>query len=166
MTKKNIILTGLVLLVTAAAAVLIHHHIYVTAIRDIRILNMPEDGYQLTRHTEDVKLAIAAKVEADNQLASRELLYESSNPEVVEVTEEGVLIGKNPGNPAAQLDSFFPDQSHIFADTRCQFTEVQSFFSVFSRSVFHAGKVQHLLNELGHLPALSLNHLQILPIAF
>ena len=44
--KIRIILTTGVLLAAATAAVLLHHRLYVTAIRDIRIFNMPEEGYR------------------------------------------------------------------------------------------------------------------------
>ena len=103
--KIRIILTAGVLLAAAIAAVLIHHRLYVTAIRDIRIFNIPEEGYRLTRYREEVKGAIAARVEADNELASRELRYESSDPEIVTVSEEGVLTAGKQGNAVVKVIS-------------------------------------------------------------
>ena len=103
--KIRIILTAGVLRAAAIAAVLIHHRLYVTAIRDIRIFNIPEEGYRLTRYGEEVKGAIAARVEADNELASRELRYESSDPEIVTVSEEGVLTAGKQGNAVVKVIS-------------------------------------------------------------
>ena len=101
--KKKFIITALLILAAGVGGYGLHQYLYVEAITDVQILNMPEDGYTLTRYTQEARTPIAAKAGTRNKLADTALRYESSDPVVAEVTDEGVLIGHSPGTTAVRV---------------------------------------------------------------
>ena len=101
--KKKFIITALLILAAGVGGYGLHQYLYVEAITDVQILNMPEDGYTLTRYTQEARTPIAAKAGTRNKLADTALRYESSDPVVAEVTDEGVLIGHTPGTAAVRV---------------------------------------------------------------
>ena len=101
--KKKFIITALLILAAGVGGYGLHQYLYVEAITDVQILNMPEDGYTLTRYTQEARTPIAAKAGTRNKLADTALRYESSDPVVAEVTDEGVLIGHTPGTTAVRV---------------------------------------------------------------
>ena len=103
MKKKIITTAALLLLFLAAGGVLLYRYIYIDAITGIRVLNLPEGGYTLTRYTREARVPVAAKAEVRNGRADGTLLYESSDPVVAEVTAEGVLIGHTPGTVTLRI---------------------------------------------------------------
>lgn len=101
--KKKFIITALLILAAGVGGYGLHQYLYVEAITDVQILNMPEDEYTLTRYTQEARTPIAAKAGTRNKLADTALRYESSDPVVAEVTDEGVLIGHTPGTTAVRV---------------------------------------------------------------
>lgn len=78
--KKKFIITALLILAAGVGGYGLHQYLYVEAITDVQILNMPEDGYTLTRYTQEARTPIAAKAGTRNKLADTALRYESSDP--------------------------------------------------------------------------------------
>ncbi len=96
--RKRLLLIGIPILVVLVILLLLLY-IFVFSIREVRILNeYGEDGrFTFVRYEEDLTERLRTKVVADNDLASKELVYTSENPDLVEVSEEGILTAKNPG---------------------------------------------------------------------
>ena len=93
----------------AAAVVLLLLYLFVFSIRAIEIGNVVgEDGrYTFVRYEEDLKEQIQAELVADNDIASRKLVYSSDQPEVVEVSEDGLLTVRNPGEAMITIQAKF-----------------------------------------------------------
>lgn len=95
--KKMIWILAAVLAVTVAVLLL---YVFVFSIRAIEIQNETGvDGRRtFIRYEEDIQEQLRVEVVADNELALKKLKYSSDHPELVEVSEDGVLTAKNPGD--------------------------------------------------------------------
>lgn len=84
----------------AAVIVLLLLYLFVFSLRTVEIQNETgEDGRRtFVRYEEDIREQLQVEVVADNGLASRKLIYTSDQPDLVEVSDEGLLTVKNPGN--------------------------------------------------------------------
>ena len=107
--KKRIWPLIVILVLAAAAVVLLLLYLFVFSIRAIEIGNVVgEDGrYTFVRYEEDLKEQIQAELVADNDIASRKLVYSSDQPEVVEVSEDGLLTVRNPGEAMITIQAKF-----------------------------------------------------------
>ncbi|MCI8417965.1 MAG: hypothetical protein HFI33_10820 [Lachnospiraceae bacterium] len=98
MRKRSFLLVVLALPILAAGLLLTY--VFVFSIRSVKIWNETDEDGRCTfiRYEEDMQQRLLAEVVADNELASRELNYSSDRPDLVEVSEEGILTIKNPGD--------------------------------------------------------------------
>lgn len=73
--------------------------LFVFSIRKVEILEPVnlDGGYTFVRYVDDVTEQLEVNVETDNFLASKQVTYSSDQPELVEVSETGLLTAKNPG---------------------------------------------------------------------
>ena len=104
MRKKTVFLTVPVFLILSVAMLLVY--IFVCSIHGVEILNGTADGsYTLVRYEKDIQEQIFAEVIADNPWASRELIYISDQPDIVEVSEMGIMTARNPGDAVITVKS-------------------------------------------------------------
>lgn len=94
----------------AAVIILFLMYLFVFSIQAVGIQNeVGEDGRRtFLRYEEDIQEQLQAEVRASNGLASRKLKYISDRPEVVEVSEEGLLTVKNPGDAVITVQTRNP----------------------------------------------------------
>ena len=93
---SHYLLLALIIL-APVAVILLFCSIFVFSIKSVTLSDVPEEGYTLVRYTDHVEETLSAKVERGNSLASSKISWKSSDPEVAEVSEDGVVTGKNPG---------------------------------------------------------------------
>ncbi len=104
--KKKIVFIGVPVLL-AAVIVFVLLYVFVYSIREVEILS-DEDGdgkYVVIRYGEDIQEQLYTRVTADNEIASRELLYSSDRPDLAEVSADGILTVKSPGEAVITVKS-------------------------------------------------------------
>ncbi len=90
------LLTGLALL-----------YLFVFSIREIEVV-VPgggEEGCTFVRYEEDLTEKLEVCVTTTHGLASKQVTYMSGQPDLVEVTEDGILTAKNPGTAIITIKS-------------------------------------------------------------
>ena len=90
------LLTGLALL-----------YLFVFSIREIEVV-VPgggEEGCTFVRYEEDLTKKLEVCVTTTHGLASKQVTYMSGQPDLVEVTEDGILTAKNPGTAIITIKS-------------------------------------------------------------
>ena len=97
MKKKAVWIAVLILTMVLFALVILY--LFVFSVREIRIENLSEkDDYTFVRYVEDEQALLKIQVVKDKgSLASDQVRYTSSHPEVAEVSEEGTVTAKAAG---------------------------------------------------------------------
>lgn len=123
--RTDAVLALLIVLVPVALAAVLCG-IFVFSIRGVTISGAPEEGYTLVRYIDNVEETLSARVERGNSLASEKIRWSSSDPEVAEVSEDGVVIGKNPGTVVITARS----KGNPFAKAQVSVTVIQKALSM------------------------------------
>ena len=114
------------IILVPVAAILLFCSIFVFSIRSVTLSGVPEEGYTLVRYTDHVEETLSAKVERSNSLASSKISWKSSDPEVAEVSEDGVVTGKNPGTVVITAKA----KGNPFAKAQVKVTVIQKALSM------------------------------------
>ena len=86
-----------------ALGVLAYNWVYVFSIKEVRVSNVPENGFVFTRYTEDLQGSIETELVTSNARASRERHFPSSDQEVAEVSADGMITARKPGSATIRI---------------------------------------------------------------
>ena len=138
------------IILVPVAAILLFCSIFVFSIKSVTLSGVPEEGYTLVRYTDHVEETLSAKVERGNSLASSKISWKSSDPEVAEVSEDGVVTGKNPGTVVITAKA----KGNPFVKAQVKITVIQKALSMqiaFPEEI-PSNEYYHLLHTGDQLP--------------